>query len=161
MGKTGKTVSAWLAENGKRPGVNTTPDGLQYEILTQPRKDGKAPLPSDEVQVHYLGTLLADGSQFDASEGDKTFTTKVTQVIPAWIEMLQLMREGEKVRIWAKPELAYGSQTKGSIPANSTLVFEIELLKVIGPGVPPKTGALPVPLPAPAPAPAKPAPAGK
>jgi hypothetical protein len=155
VGKTGKSVSAWMAENGKRPGVCTTPDGLQYEILAQPRKDGKAPLPSDEVQVHYVGTLLTDGTQFDASQGDKTFTTKVTQVIPAWVETLQLMHEGEKVRIWAKPELAYGSQAKGNIPANSTLVFEIELLKVIGPGVPPKTSALP--MPAPAPAPAKPA----
>ncbi len=151
VGSTGKSVSAWLADNAKRPGVTTTADGLQYEILTPPRKDGKAPLPSDVVEMHYKGTLLTDDSQFDAAEGDKTFTTQVTKVIPAWIEMLQLMHEGEKVRIWARPELAYGEKGMGKIPPNATLVFEMEMLRIVVPEAP-KTSALPAPAPAPVPA---------
>ena len=149
VGKTGKSVSAWLADNAKRPGVFTTADGLQYEILTPARKDGKPRRCSgDQVNVHYKGTLLTDGTEFDSAEGEKTFTTAVTRVIPAWIEMLQLMHEGEQVRIWARPELAYGSRAAGKIPANSTLVFEIErLIKVVGTGIVPRTSGAPRPRP--------------
>ncbi len=122
---------AFLAENGKRVEVMTTPSGLQYEIL----EDGNGPRPeaTDQVEVHYTGKLI-DGTVFDSSvDRGVPATFGVTQVIPGWVEALQLMKAGSKWRLFIPSQLAYGPQGAGGvIGPNQTLIFDVELLKVIG-----------------------------
>lgn len=120
---------AFLAENAKKPGVVTTSSGLQYQVLKE--GTGKQPTATSEVTVHYEGKLI-NGTVFDSSIARKEpFTFALNGVIPGWTEGLQLMKEGAKYRFVIPSELAYGAQEAGTIPANSTLVFEVELIKVI------------------------------
>lgn len=121
---------AFLAENGKRVEVKTTPSGLQYEIITE--GNGPQPTANDRVEVHYTGTLI-DGTVFDSSvERGVPATFGVTQVIPGWVEALQLMKEGSKWKLFIPSQLAYGPQGAGGlIGPNATLIFDVELLKVI------------------------------
>lgn len=116
--------------NRNRPGVITTASGLQYEILVE--GNGPKPLATDQVKVHYTGRLL-DGTVFDSSvERGEPATFGVTQVIPGWVEALQLMPEGSKWRLHIPSNLAYGPQgAPGVIGPNSTLIFDVELLQVI------------------------------
>ena len=120
---------AFLAENAKKEGVTTTESGLQYEVLT--KGEGASPTTDDSVTVHYTGTLI-DGTIFDSSvERGEPATFGVSQVIPGWTEALQLMSVGDKFRLVIPSELAYGQRASGSkIAPNSTLVFEVELLKI-------------------------------
>lgn len=122
---------AFLAENGKRPEVKTTATGLQYEVLTQ--GDGPVPTAGDRVVVHYTGRLI-DGTVFDSSEErGEPATFGVTQVIPGWVEALQLMNAGSTWRLFIPSELAYGPQgAGGAIGPNQTLIFDVTLLKVEG-----------------------------
>lgn len=123
---------AFLSENGKRENVKTTPSGLQYEILTE--GDGPCPEATDQVEVHYTGKLL-DGTVFDSSvDRGVPATFGVTQVIPGWVEALQLMKAGSKWRLYIPSNLAYGpaGTPGGPIGPNQTLIFDVELLKVIG-----------------------------
>lgn len=118
----------FLAANAKKPGVTTTASGLQYEVITQ--GTGAKPTASDVVKVHYTGTF-PDGSVFDSSvQRGEPATFRADQVIPGWTEALQLMPVGSKYRIFLPPELGYGEQGAGPIPANSALVFEVELLGI-------------------------------
>ncbi len=106
----------------------TTESGLQYRVLTE--GTGTMPKPEDLVVVHYTGRLL-DGSVFDSSvERGSPSSFGVTQVIAGWTEALQLMREGAKWELTIPPELAYGERDTPTIPANSTLIFEVELIEV-------------------------------
>lgn len=135
-GDTGKTVTQWLADNGKRPEVTTTASGLQYEILASGPAGGKKARKEDRVQVRYKGTLL-DGTEFDATPGDETREFGVSEVVKGWTEALQLMREGDKFKLAIKPELGYGEAgSPPKIPANAILIFEVEVVKVIGDGQP-------------------------
>lgn len=132
-GKQNKEAGeAFLAENGKRVEVKTTPSGLQYEVL----KEGDGPMPeaTDQVEVHYTGKLI-DGTVFDSSvDRGVPATFGVTQVIPGWVEALQLMKAGSKWRLFIPSNLAYGPNGAPGSPIgpNSTLIFDVELLKVIG-----------------------------
>ena len=119
---------AFLAENGRKPGVVTTASGLQYRVL----KAGNGPKPAAgaTVKVHYVGTLL-DGTKFDSSyDRGEPMTFPLGGVIRGWTEALQLMPVGSKYKLWLPPELAYGPQGTpgGPIPPDATLVFEVELL---------------------------------
>jgi len=105
----------------------TTASGLKYEILK--KGTGKSPKATSQVEVYYRGTLL-DGTEFDSST-EKTITFPLNRVIKGWTEGLQLMKEGAKWKFTIPSELAYGSQEQPKIPANSTLIFEIELIKVL------------------------------
>lgn len=120
----------FLQKNGERENVVTLPSGLQYEVLKE--GEGKSPLPSDRVEVHYTGKLI-DGTVFDSSvDRGVPATFGVTQVIPGWVEALQLMKEGAKWRLFIPSQLAYGPQGAGpTIGPNSTLIFDVELLKVL------------------------------
>ncbi|MDE6282511.1 MAG: FKBP-type peptidyl-prolyl cis-trans isomerase [Muribaculaceae bacterium] len=121
---------AFLEKNGKRAEVKTLPSGLQYEVLTE--GNGQSPAPEDQVEVHYTGTLL-DGTKFDSSvDRGVPATFGVTQVIPGWVEALQLMKEGDKWRLFIPSQLAYGptGTPGGPIGPNQTLLFDVELLKV-------------------------------
>ena len=126
-----KAGETFLAENGKRVEVHTTPSGLQYEVLTQ--GDGAQPTASDQVVVHYTGKLI-DGTVFDSSvERGEPATFGVTQVIPGWVEALQLMKAGSKWRLFIPSALAYGPNGAGGlIGPNQTLIFDVELISVVG-----------------------------
>ena len=122
----------FLEENGKRKEVTTTASGLQYEIIK--KADGPVPKPTDVVTVHYEGKLT-DGKVFDSSvERGSPIDLPVSGVIPGWVEGLQLMHVGEKVKLYIPSELAYGAQSPSpTIPANSVLVFDLELLGIKDP----------------------------
>ncbi len=120
----------FLADNAKRPGVVTTPSGLQYEVLVE--GNGNKPSARDTVRCHYEGTLI-DGTVFDSSyRRNSPAEFGLQQVIKGWTEGVQLMREGGKYRFYIPYHLAYGEQgAGGSIPPYAALVFTVELLKVL------------------------------
>jgi FKBP-type peptidyl-prolyl cis-trans isomerase len=120
---------AYLVENGQRDGVTTTESGLQYEVITQ--GNGPTPSATDQVSVHYRGTLI-DGTEFDSSyERGEPATFPVNGVINGWIEALQLMPVGSKYRLVIPSDLAYGERGSGpNIGPNATLIFEVELLDI-------------------------------
>ena len=120
----------FLAENAKRSGVVVLPSGLQYEVLAEGK--GRKPKVTDKVQCHYHGTLI-DGHVFDSSiQRGTPAVCGGNQVIPGWVEALQLMPEGSRWKLYIPSDLAYGEQgAGGSIPANATLIFEVELIKIL------------------------------
>jgi FKBP-type peptidyl-prolyl cis-trans isomerase FklB len=119
----------FLEENKKKPGVTELPSGLQYQVM----KAGTGPMPkeTDTVSVHYHGTLI-DGTVFDSSvEKGQPIEWPVNQFVKGWTEALQLMPVGSKWKLWVPSNLGYGDRAQGpKIPANSTLIFEIELLGI-------------------------------
>lgn len=121
---------AYLEENGKRESVITTKSGLQYEVLTE--GTGKSPKATDKVRCHYEGRLT-DGSVFDSSyQRGEPADFGLNQVIAGWTEGVQLMKEGAKYRFHIPYLLGYGERGAGaSIPPYATLVFEVELIKVL------------------------------
>jgi len=126
-----QAAEEFLAKNKKEnPDVKETPTGLQYRVLKE--GDGVIPQKEDRVKVHYVGRLM-DGSQFDSSidRGEPT-EFGLNQVIKGWTEGLQLMKVGSKYEFFIHPKIAYGPRARPQIPANSLLVFEVELLDVIG-----------------------------
>jgi FKBP-type peptidyl-prolyl cis-trans isomerase len=123
----GKT---FLANNAKQPGVITTRSGLQYLVLTE--GTGKSPRLRDSVQVHYRGTSIG-GFEFDRSSPGQPVEFILSQVIRGWQEGVQLMKEGAKFRFFIPSKLAYGEEGFGvDIEPDETLIFEVELLKVLG-----------------------------
>lgn len=123
---------AWLIENGKKPGVQTTPSGLQYEVLQM--GTGPKPTAADQVKVHYKGNLL-DGKEFDSSyKRNEPAVFGVGNVIPGWTEALTLMPAGSRWKLYIPANLAYGTSRGpgGELPPNSVLIFEVELLEVMG-----------------------------
>ena len=120
-----KLGEAYLADNAKRPGIVTTASGLQYEVLTQ--GDGPVPAATDQVKVHYTGRLI-DGTVFDSSvERGEPATFGVTQVIPGWVEALQLMPVGSKWRLHIPSALAYGPNGAGGVIGPD----DVELLEIV------------------------------
>lgn len=123
-----KAGDEFRAEFEKQEGVKKTESGLLYQVMTS--TEGELPKDTDTVQVHYKGTLT-DGTQFDSSyDRGEPATFPLNRVIPGWTEGVQLMPVGSKFKFVIPPELAYGEQDTPTIPANSTLVFEVELLKI-------------------------------
>lgn len=138
---------AFLAENGKKDGVVTLPDGLEYKIITA--GTGKKPAESDTVLCNYKGTFV-DGQEFDSSaQAGRPVPFEVKNVIPGFKEVLQMMPVGSKWMVVVPSNLAYGERGagNGAIGPNATLVFEIELVSI--------EDAAAAPAPAPAPAPGK------
>jgi FKBP-type peptidyl-prolyl cis-trans isomerase len=122
--------TAFLAQNKVKAGIKTTDSGLQYEVITP--GTGAKPLATDRVTVNYKGTLL-NGTEFDSSyKRGEPATFGLNQVISGWTEGVQLMQEGAKYRFFIPYNLAYGGRSAGEIPPFSTLIFEIELIKVGG-----------------------------
>lgn len=119
----------FFAENKKKSGIIATESGLQYEVLTP--GTGAKPKAEDEVTVHYKGTLL-NGKQFDSSyDRNEPLSLSLNRVIPAWTEGVQLMPVGSKYRFYVPYKLGYGESGAGQdIPPYSTLIFDIELMKI-------------------------------
>lgn len=119
----------FLSKNMTQEGVVTTESGLQYKVLTKGTGE-ENPTANDRVKVHYHGTLI-DGTVFDSSVArGQAIEFGLNQVIKGWTEGLQLMVEGEKTRLFIPSELAYGNRPAGAIPAGSTLIFDVELIKI-------------------------------
>lgn len=128
--KNQQEAAAFLAQNSKREGVQTTASGLQYRVIQQ--GDGPSPTLTDQVRCNYRGMLL-NGTEFDSSArhgGPAEF--RVDEVIPGWTEALQKMHVGDKWQLFVPPTLGYEMNPPGPpIEPNSLLVFEIELLEVL------------------------------
>lgn len=119
----------FLAKNKEAEGIQITDSGLQYRVIEA--GEGDTPKPSEQVTVHYTGKLV-DGTVFDSSipRGEPT-QFGVTQVIPGWVEGLQLMKPGAKYEFFIPQDLAYGAQgSQGAIPPFAALIFEVELIKI-------------------------------
>lgn len=127
--KNKREGQAFLANNGKKPGVKTLASGLQYQVIKAGQ--GASPKAADTVRVNYEGTLL-DGKVFDSSlRSGQPAKFRVDGVIPGWTEALQLMHVGDKWRVFVPSELAYGANGAGGvIGPHSVLVFDIELLGI-------------------------------
>jgi FKBP-type peptidyl-prolyl cis-trans isomerase FklB len=125
--KNKKEGAAFLEANKAKAGVKTTASGLQYELVTE--GSGDPPKATDEVTVHYKGTLL-DGTVFDSSyERNQPATFTLNQVIPGWTEGVQLVKPGGKIKLYIPSALGYGEGgAGGAIGPNAVLVFEVELL---------------------------------
>ena len=128
-GKNKALGDAFLTENKTKEGVVTLKSGLQYKVINS--GTGASPKATDEVTTHYRGTLI-DGTEFDSSYSrNKPSSFPVNGVISGWTEALQLMHAGDKWQLFIPSDLAYGNRAVGNIiKPNSTLIFEIELLKV-------------------------------
>jgi FKBP-type peptidyl-prolyl cis-trans isomerase len=125
---TKKAGEEFLKANKDKQGVKTTASGLQYKTTSE--GTGLSPDSDDKVTVHYHGTLI-DGTVFDSSvERGQPATFGLNQVISGWTEGLQLMKEGGKTTFYIPSNLGYGARAQGKIAANSTLIFDVELIKV-------------------------------
>lgn len=134
-----KKGAEFLEKNKSAEGVKVTQSGLQYKV--EKEGDGKTPTKTDTVKAHYKGTLI-DGTQFDSSyDRGQPAEFPVQGVIPGWSEALQMMKVGAKYKLFIPPELAYGASGRPGIPANSVLVFEVELVEIVKPGAAPAAPA--------------------
>lgn len=125
--KTLEEGRAFLEENKQRSGVVTTESGLQYEVISS--GTGISPVNGDSVTFHYTGSFI-NGDIFETSVGKDPAKAKIGGLMRGWNEALQLMKEGDKWKLYIPSELAYGSMSGGIIPPNSALVFEVELITV-------------------------------
>lgn len=125
-----KAGEEFLNINKGKAGVVTLPSGLQYQVLQ--KGEGPKPTASDKVKCHYHGTLI-NGTVFDSSvQRGEPAVFGVSQVIPGWVEALQLMPVGSKWRLFIPSDLAYGEHGAGeAIEPNSALIFEVELLDIV------------------------------
>jgi len=120
----------FLAENKKKKTVRALPSGLQYEVVKA--GVGKSPKSTDKIRAHYHGTLV-DGTVFDTTQNEQPIDIDVQGAIPGWTEALQIMKTGDKWRLFVPPELAYGAEGFGPVPPNAVLIFELELVEVLTP----------------------------
>jgi FKBP-type peptidyl-prolyl cis-trans isomerase FklB len=127
--ESAKAEKKWFDENAKKnKNLKTTASGLQYEVMKM--GDGAKPSPTSQVTTHYHGTLI-NGKVFDSSvERNSPATFPVNGVIKGWQEILVMMPVGSKWKVYIPSALAYGDKPVGSIPANSILIFEIELISI-------------------------------
>jgi FKBP-type peptidyl-prolyl cis-trans isomerase len=120
----------FLAENGKKAGIETLPSGLQYRIVKSGA--GQTPKPDDVVTVSYKGALV-DGTVFDQTKPGETRNLPAGKVIPGWVEALSLMKEGDEWQLVIPSDLGYGATRagNGAIPPNQVLVFDMQLVAVV------------------------------
>ena len=119
----------WLARKSQEEGVKTLPKGICYKVLAEGKADGRHPGPRSIVTAHYTGRTI-DGRQFDSSRGGAPLAIRLCDLIERWIVAMQQMCVGDRWEVYIPAEMGYGKFSQPDIPANSTLVFEIELLGI-------------------------------
>ena len=130
MAMTDADNEKFLTDYDGQDGTHKTSSGLRYRVLNEGEAGGVKPGPRSRVTVHYRGTLI-DGKEFDSSyKRGEPIAFGLNQVIAGWTEGVQLMKEGDKYELVLPYDLAYGERGTGGIPPRSTLIFEVELLKV-------------------------------
>jgi FKBP-type peptidyl-prolyl cis-trans isomerase len=120
----------FLEKNKNEVGVVTTPSGLQYMVIAE--GSGEKAKDGNVISVHYTGTLL-NGTKFDSSiDRNQPLSIELGEgrLIPGWVEMLRLMKKGDKVKAWIPSELGYGENGNHAIPGGSLLIFDMELLDI-------------------------------
>ena len=123
--------TAFLTQNAKAPGVVALPSGLQYKIVKSGDAKGPSPKAGDAIKVNYEGKLV-DGTVFDSSfQRGKPILMPLGNLIPAWMEALPKMHPGDEWMLYVPPELGYGPEGQGPIPANSVLIFRIQFLGML------------------------------
>ncbi|HEY2052110.1 MAG TPA: FKBP-type peptidyl-prolyl cis-trans isomerase [Caulobacteraceae bacterium] len=125
---SGPAPAAFMASNAQAPGV-VSAGGIEYKVLQSGPADGQHPTPDDDVTVEYEGRLV-NGKVFDATPPGQPVTFQLGSLIPGWITGLQLMRPGDEWMLWIPPDLGYGAEATGPIPANSVLAFKLKLVSV-------------------------------
>jgi len=130
LAKNTKACNDFLAANKLKEGVIVTASGLQYKVLEA--GSGDSPDDNDMVTVHYTGSLI-DGTVFDSSrDRGEPIEFPVNGVIPGWTEALKLMKPGARYMLYIPADLAYGDKKTGPIPEGSTLIFDVELVEIVG-----------------------------
>lgn len=119
----------WLAAKTREDGIKTLAKGICYKMLAEGANDGKHPSPRSIVTAHYTGKTI-DGKTFDSSRGGTPLAIRLCDLIEGWIIAMQKMCVGDKWEVYIPSELGYGKFSQPGIPANSTLIFEIELLGI-------------------------------
>ena len=123
-------ASAFLTANAHAPGVHVLPSGLQYKVVQSGPPGGPSPQIGDIMKLDYQGSLT-NGAVFDSSYArGKPAIMQLAHLVPAWMEALPLMHVGDEWVLYAPPELGYGDEKAGSIPAGSVLIFRVKLLGV-------------------------------
>ena len=120
---------AWLEAKAKEDGVKPLPKGIYYKVISTGKIDGKHPTERSVVTVHYTGRTI-DGREFDSSLGGVPVAFRLNELIEGWIIAMKHMCVGDKWEIYVPAELAYGKYSQPGIPANSTLIFELELCSI-------------------------------
>lgn len=120
----------FFAGNALEPDIETLPSGLQYRVLKAAPPGGRAPKVGDAVKLHYEGALI-DGQVFDSTLQGTPVVMILANVIPGWIEALQLMKVGDDWTVYVPPELGYGERDTGLVPPGSVLVYRLQLLGML------------------------------
>ena len=123
-------MQAVLTQNGRAPGVQVTPSGLQYKILKSGAANGPRAAAGDEVKVNYEGKLV-DGTAFDASQPGQPANMTVGELVPGFDEALKMMRPGDTWMLYIPADLAYGAQGRPGIPGGAVLIFKLELVEIL------------------------------
>ncbi len=122
----------FLAERAKEPGMIVLPSGVMYKVVSRAAAPGAQPSVSDTVTINYEGKLL-NGTVFDSSYArNEAATFPLGRLVPAWQEVIPLLKTGDEIIMYTPPSQAYGDRDAGDIPPNSTLIFRIQLLGVQG-----------------------------
>ena len=124
-----KSNMEWLLEKSKEEGVKPLAGGIYYKIISEGPQNGKHPLPKSKITVHYTGWTI-NGKKFDSSYGGRPLVVRLNQLIEGWIIALQQMYVGDKWELYLPAAMGYGNFSQPGIPGGSTLIFEIELLKI-------------------------------
>jgi FKBP-type peptidyl-prolyl cis-trans isomerase FklB len=142
-GTRNKSAAAdFLTHNAKQPGVKTTASGLQYVVMTAGDAGAPKAGAGDHVMVQYRGRLI-NGTEFDSTYSrGKPGVIRPSDTIAGWREALEMMAPGAKWRVFVPPDLGYALTPPPSIPPNSLLIFDIELLKIAQAGSPPPAAAV-------------------
>lgn len=120
----------FLAERAKEPGMVVLPSGVMYKVVSRAASPGAQPKVSDTVTINYEGKLL-NGHVFDSSYArNEPATFPLGRLVPAWQEVIPLLKTGDEIILYTPPSQAYGERDAGDIPPNSTLIFRIQLLGV-------------------------------
>ncbi len=119
----------WLAQKAQEEGVKSLGQGIYYKKLKNGNVNSAQPTKNSTVTAHYSGKTI-DGKQFDSSYGGEPFCCELGDLIEGWIIAMQEMHEGDKWEVYIPQEMGYGLMSQPGIPGGSTLIFEIELLKV-------------------------------